>query len=173
MAKTSRSASIGDSLHVGSSSCESLVIPAPCSPSFLTNTPKALPLRAVRPRVCQHLSSPSRSASSQSLLADPSSSSSSSSSSSTDLQQTAAHAERPRAAEKADSVASDAPDDQGLHRRRSSSVMLLPLPLCFSPFFSLSSSRLCVSGEFRLCSYSLSHSSQLVLFLLLFNVLMS
>ncbi|KTF89342.1 hypothetical protein cypCar_00045699, partial [Cyprinus carpio] len=57
MAKTSRSASIGDSLHVGSSSCESLVIPAPCSPSFLTNTPKALPLRAVRPRVCQRLSS--------------------------------------------------------------------------------------------------------------------
>ncbi|XP_042634133.1 mitogen-activated protein kinase-binding protein 1-like isoform X3 [Cyprinus carpio] len=107
MAKTSRSASIGDSLHVGSSSCESLVIPVPCSPSFLTNTPKALPLRAVRPRVCQR-----RSASSQSLLTDPSSSSSSSSSSSTDLQQTAAHAERPRAAEKADSVASDAPDDQ-------------------------------------------------------------
>lgn len=171
MAKTSRSASIGDSLHVGSSSCESLVIPGPCSPSFLTNTPKALPLRAVRPRVCQRLSSPSRSASSQSLLADPSSSSSSSSSSSTDLQQTASHAEHPRAAEKADSVASDAPDDQGLHRRRSSSVMLLPL--CFSPFFSLSSSRLCVSGEFTLCSYSLSHSSQLVLFLLLFDVLMS
>ncbi|XP_016372850.1 mitogen-activated protein kinase-binding protein 1-like isoform X1 [Sinocyclocheilus rhinocerous] len=128
MAKTSRSASIGDSLHVGSSSCESLVLPAP---SLLTNT--------VRPRVCQRLS---RSASSQNLLSDPSaSSSSSSSSSSTDPQQTLSHT--PRAEVKAFSVASDAPDDQGLPRRRSSSVMLLPL--CFSPFFSLSSSRLCVS----------------------------
>ncbi|XP_059355254.1 mitogen-activated protein kinase-binding protein 1-like [Carassius carassius] len=107
MAKTSRSASIGDSLHVGSSSCESLA-PAPSSSSFLTNSPKALPLRAVRPRMCQRLSSPNTSASSQNLLADPSCSSSSSSSSSTDPQQTA-------------HVASDAPDDQGLQRRRSSS----------------------------------------------------
>ncbi|RXN34960.1 mitogen-activated kinase-binding 1-like isoform X1 [Labeo rohita] len=161
MAKICRSASIGDGLHLGGGSCESLSIPAPSSPSceksasFLTNAHKALPSKAVRPRVCQRLSGsfaecPSRSASSQNLHADPSTSSSSS----TDLQQTASHAERPRAAVKAFSVASDARDDQGLQRRRSSSVILasLPLllslphlsgllPLCFSPFFSLSSSR--------------------------------
>ncbi|KAL1253578.1 hypothetical protein QQF64_015807, partial [Cirrhinus molitorella] len=161
MAKISRSVSVGDGLHLGS--CESLSIPAPScekSASFLTNAPKALPSKAVRPRVCQQLSGPfaecpSRSASSQNLHDVPSSSSSSSSSSA-DPQQTA-HAERPRAAVKAFSVAPDAPD-QGLQRRRSSSIimasvpLLLPLPhssgllpLCFSPFFSLSSSRPCVS----------------------------
>ncbi|XP_073709284.1 mitogen-activated protein kinase-binding protein 1-like isoform X2 [Garra rufa] len=167
MAKVSRSVSIGDGLHLGSGSCETLPIPAPFSPSsFPTNTHKALPSKAVRPRVCQRLSGPfteclSRSASSQNLHADPSTSSSSSSSSGTDPEQTqshTAHAERPRATVKAFSVASDGHDDQGLHRRRSSSVilasvpLLLPLPhssglfpLCFSPFFSLSSSRSGVS----------------------------
>ncbi|XP_050995300.1 mitogen-activated protein kinase-binding protein 1-like isoform X2 [Labeo rohita] len=119
MAKICRSASIGDGLHLGGGSCESLSIPAPSSPSceksasFLTNAHKALPSKAIRPRVCQRLSGsfaecPSRSASSQNLHADPSTSSSSS----TDLQQTASHAERPRAAVKAFSVASDARDDQ-------------------------------------------------------------
>ncbi|KAL0165363.1 hypothetical protein M9458_041116, partial [Cirrhinus mrigala] len=161
MAKIGRSASIGDGLHLGGGSCESLPIPAPSSPSceksasFLTNAHKALPSKAVRPRVCQRLSGsfaecPSRSASSHNLHSDPSASSSSS----TDPQQTPSHAERPRAAVKAFSVASDAHDDQGLQRRRSSSVilasvpLLLPLPyssgllpLCFPPFFSLSSSR--------------------------------
>ncbi len=111
-------------------SCESLTV--------LTNTP-----RAVRHScVC-----PSRSASSLELRADRSASSSSSSSSSGSA----------RAALK---DFSDAPDDPGVQRRRSSSVLLasvpllLPLlhssgllPLCFSPF-SLSSSRPCDSGEF-------------------------
>ncbi|XP_052390682.1 mitogen-activated protein kinase-binding protein 1 isoform X2 [Carassius gibelio] len=112
MAKTSRSASVGDSLHVGSS-CESLA-PASSSSSFLTNSPKALPLRAVRPRMSQRQSCPTTSASSQSLLSDPScSSSSSSSSSSTDPQQTA----RPRAMEKADAPDEDVPVGLEICRR--------------------------------------------------------